>query len=102
MASHWPVTDLDVAVHGGGLGSSDQPLQFSTTVVLGLSRQLWDVDVSGQQAEAFHLVGVDGQDLDTSLLIRQAWAGEARRVGLGRLGGVRVRGGKRYQGLILS
>ena len=65
--------DLDMSVHGGGLSSPDQPLQLCSTVVLGLRRQLLDVHVKGQKIEASHLVGVDGQDLDTALLIGQTW-----------------------------
>lgn len=67
------VSDLDVAVHGCGLGSSDQTLQLCTTVVLGLSGQLFDVHINGQQVELFHLLGVNVQDLETALLIGQAW-----------------------------
>lgn len=65
------VTDLDVSVHGGGLGRPDQPLQLGAAVVLRLGRQLLDVHVGGEQVEAFHLVGVDVQDLDSAFLIRQ-------------------------------
>lgn len=57
-------------VHGRGLGGPDQPLQLGAAVVLGVSRQFGDVDVGGEQVEAPHLVGVDGQDLDSALLIR--------------------------------
>lgn len=64
------LTDLDVPVHGRGLGGPDQALQLGAAVVLGLSRQLGDVDVDGEQVEAAHLVGVDGQDLDSTLLVR--------------------------------
>lgn len=66
-------SDLDVSVHGGGLSGPDQPLQLRTAVVLSLGCQLLDVDVGSHQVEASHLVGVDGQDLDTPLLIRQTW-----------------------------
>lgn len=60
-------------VHGSGLGGPDQPLQLGTTVVLGLGCQFLDVDIASEQVEASHLVGVDGQNLDTPLLIRQTW-----------------------------
>lgn len=66
-------SDLDVPVHSRGLSSPDEPLQFSSTVVLGLCCQLWDVNVASQQVEASHFVGMDGQDLNTALLIRQTW-----------------------------
>ncbi|KAK6329290.1 hypothetical protein J4Q44_G00012680 [Coregonus suidteri] len=65
--------DLDMSVHGGGLGSSDQPLQLGSAVVLGLSGQLADVHVTSQQVELTHLSRVDVEDLDTPLLIRQTW-----------------------------
>lgn len=65
--------DLDVSVHGGGLSSPDQPLQLGTAVVLSFGCQFLDVDIGSEQVEASHLVGVDGQDLDTALLIRQTW-----------------------------
>lgn len=65
--------DLDVSVHGGGLSRPDQPLQLCTAVVLSLGRQFLDVDIGSEQVEASHLVGVDGEDLDTPLLIRQTW-----------------------------
>lgn len=64
-------SDLDVPVHGGGLSGPDQPLQLCTAVVLRLHRQFGDVDIGSEQVEAPHLVGVDGQDLDAPLLIRQ-------------------------------
>lgn len=62
-----------MSVHGSGLSGPDQPLQLCTAVVLGLGCQLLDVDIMGKQVEASHLVGVDGQDLDTPLLIWQTW-----------------------------
>lgn len=65
--------DLDVSVHGGWLSGSDQPLQLSTAVVLSLGCQLLDVHVAGEQVEASHLGGVDVQDLDAALLVRQTW-----------------------------
>lgn len=67
-------TDLDVPVHGRGLRGPDQPLQLGATVVLGLSRQFGNVDVGGEQVEAPHLVGVDGEDLDSALLVRETWS----------------------------
>lgn len=62
-----------MSVHCSGLSSPDQPLQLCTAVVLSLARQFLDVDIWSEQVEASHLVGVDGQDLDTALLIRQTW-----------------------------
>lgn len=66
-------SDLDVSVHGSRLSSPDQPLQLCTTVVLGLSCQFFDVNVRSEQVEVSHLAGVDVQNLDTALLIRQTW-----------------------------
>lgn len=74
-------SDLDVSVHGGGLSGPDQPLQLCTAVVLSVGRQFLDVDVGSEQVEASHLVGVDGQDLDTALLIGQTWRLEAASEG---------------------
>lgn len=65
--------DLDVPVHGRGLGGPDQPLQLGAAVVLGLRRQFRDVDIGSEQVEAAHLVGVDGQNLDSALLVWQTW-----------------------------
>lgn len=61
-----------MSVHGGGLGGPDQTLQLCSAVVLGIGCKLLDVDIVGEQIKASHLVGVDGQDLDTPLLIREA------------------------------
>ena len=74
-------SDLDVSVHGGGLSGPDQPLQLCAAVVLGVGRQLLDVDFGSEQVEASHLVGVDGQDLDTALLIGQTWRKNGRSEG---------------------
>lgn len=63
------LTDLDVPIHGRGLGGPDQPLQLGAAVVLGLSRQFGNVDVASEQVKAAHLVGVDCQDLDSALLV---------------------------------
>lgn len=73
ISDHIEPIYLDVPVHGGGLGGPDQPLQLGTAVVLGLGCQFLDVDVGSKQVEAAHLVGVNGQNLDTPLLIRQTW-----------------------------
>lgn len=73
------MADLDVPVHGGGLRRPDQPLQLGAAVVLGVGRQLGDVDVAGEQVEAAHLVGVDGENLHAALLVRQT----CRRTGEG-------------------
>lgn len=62
-----------MSVHGSGLSGPDQPLQLCPAVVLGLDCQLLDVDIGSKQVEAPHLVGVDGQDLDTPLLVWQTW-----------------------------
>lgn len=70
------LSDLDVSVHRCGLSCPDQPFQFGTTVVLRLGRQFLDVHICGEQVEAFHLDGVDIEDLDTSFLIRQTWKSE--------------------------
>lgn len=70
------MSDLDVTVHRRGLSCPDQPFQLGTTVVLRLSCQFLDVHICGEQVEAFHLVGVDVQDLDTPLFIRQTWRSE--------------------------
>lgn len=72
------VSDLDVSVHGGGLRRPDQTLQLCAAVVLGLSCQFFDVDVTSEQVEAPHLVGMDGEDLDAALLIRQTWRTDER------------------------
>lgn len=61
-----------MAVHGRGLGGSDQPLQLSTAEVLGLGCQLLNIDVCGQQVEVAHLGRVDVEDLDTSMFVGQA------------------------------
>lgn len=74
-------SDLDVSVHRCGLSCPDQPFQLGATVVLGLGRQFLDVHICGEQVEAFHLVGVDVEDLDTPLLIRQTWRSEDESVG---------------------
>ena len=63
--------DLNVPVHGGGLCGPDQTLQFGTTVVLGLHRQLLDVHVDGEQVVLTHLRCVDVEDLNAALLIRK-------------------------------
>lgn len=73
------LTDLDVPVHGRGLGGPDQPFQLSAAVVFGLGRQFRDVDIVSEQVEAAHLVGVDGQDLDSALLVWQTWRSRERR-----------------------
>lgn len=62
-----------MSIHGRGLSGPDQPLQLCAAVVLSLGCQLLDVDILSEQVEASHLVGVDGQDLDTPLLIWQTW-----------------------------
>lgn len=72
-------TSLDVAVHGRGLGSSDQPLQLSPAEVLGLDGQLLNVHIAGQQLELAHLGRVDVEDLDAAVLIRQPWETGRRR-----------------------
>lgn len=60
-----------MSVHGSGLSGPDQPLQLCSTVVLSISCQFLNVNIRSKQVEASHLVGVDGQDLDAPLLIRQ-------------------------------
>lgn len=67
------LTDLDVSVHGGGLRRSDQTLQLSAAVVLGLHGELLDIDVAGQQLMLPHHGRVDVEDLDPPLFIRQTW-----------------------------
>ena len=67
-------SDLDVSVHGGGLGGPDQPLQLGAAEVLGLDGELLHVHVAAQQVELAHLGRVDVEDLDTALLIGQPWA----------------------------
>lgn len=62
-----------MSIHGRGLSGPDQPLQLCAAVVLSVGCQLLDVDILSEQVEVPHLVGVDGQDLDTPLLIRQTW-----------------------------
>lgn len=78
--------DLDVSVHGGRLRGPDQPLQLSTAVVLSLGCQLLDVHVAGEQVEASHLGGVDVQDLDAALLVRQTWRLDSEAAGGTRSG----------------
>lgn len=67
-----------MSVHGRGLSGPDQPLQLGTAVVLGFGGQFLDIDIGGEQIEASHLVGVDGQDLDTPLFIGQTWGARGR------------------------
>lgn len=75
------LSDLDVSVHGCRLSRPDQPLELGTAVVFRLGCQFLDVNVCGEQVEAFHLVGVNVQNLDTPLLIGQAWRSEDETVG---------------------
>lgn len=75
------LTDLDVSVHGCRLSCPDQSLELGTAVVFRIGCQFLDVNICGEQVEAFHLVGVDVQDLDTSLFIGQAWRSEVKAVG---------------------
>lgn len=89
-------SDLDVSVHGGGLSSPDQSLQLSTAVVLGLCCQFLDVDVGSEQVEASHLVGVNGQDLDTALLIRETWRSDDDETVRARGRGVEGKDGHGY------
>lgn len=63
-------SDLDVSVHGRGLCGPDQALQLGTAVVLGLHRQLLNVNISGQQIILTHPRRVDLEDLNAALFIR--------------------------------
>lgn len=63
---------LDVAVHGGRLGGTNQSFQLSTTEIFGLCGQLQHVHVESKQLELPHLSRVDVQDLHSAFLIRQA------------------------------
>lgn len=67
-------TDLDVSVHGGGLGGPDQPLQLRPAEIFGISCQLWYVDILREQVEALHLVGVNGENLNATFLIGKTWS----------------------------
>lgn len=65
-----------MSVHGSGLSSSDQTFQLSTTEVFGLHCQLCNVHVLSQQLVLPHPHRVDVEDLESALLIWQAWDGE--------------------------
>lgn len=93
-----PLGDLDVSVHGRGLGRPDQTLQFSTAVVLGLCCQLLDIHITGQEVEVSHLTGVNVEDLKATFLIGQTWRSGDQGVRRGERGCVkRHKGWWRYK-----
>ncbi len=72
---------LNEAVHGSRLGGSNQALQFSSTVVLGLSSQFFNIHITRQEVKVTHLSCVNVQDLNTALFVWQTWVIRRRHIG---------------------